>query len=148
MSLKEQLSSALHQAMKAGEEIKKSTVRMALAAIKNAEIQSRKELNDGEVLGILQKEVRTRREALEEAETAKRQDLIAAAHAEIAVLEAFLPAAMSEAKLLEMIREAIAETGAGSPTDMGRVMKVLLPKVQGQADGKQVSSLVRQLLQG
>jgi uncharacterized protein YqeY len=134
--------------MKSGDDLKRTTLRMALAAIKNAEIDSRKELEPAEVLAIVQKEVKNRRESIVDAEAANRPDLVEGAEAEIAILEHYLPAGLSEDELRDMVRAAIAESGADSPRGMGEVMKVLMPRVQGRADGKQVSAVVRELLGG
>jgi uncharacterized protein YqeY len=148
MELKEQLTADMRGAMKSGDDLKRTTLRMALAAIKNAEIDSRKELEPAEVLAIVQKEVKNRRESIVDAEAANRPDLVEGAEAEIAILEHYLPAGLSEDELRDMVRAAIAESGADSPRGMGEVMKVLMPRVQGRADGKQVSAVVRELLGG
>ena len=147
MDTKIKLESALKDAMRAGDEVKKRTVRMALAAIKQAEIDRRVSLDEAAVLAILQKEIKTRREALEEARQANRPDLAAEAEAEIAVVNAFLPQALSADELKALAETAIAEARAASPADMGKVMKLLMPRIQGRAPGDQVSQIVRQLLQ-
>jgi len=147
MDTKLKLENALKDAMRAGDEIKKRTVRMALAAIKQAEIDRQVSLDEAAVLAILQKEIKMRREALEEARQADRPDLVAEAEAEIAVVNAFLPQALSADELKALAEAAIAEAGAASPPDMGKVMKLLMPRIQGRAPGDQVSQVVRQLLQ-
>jgi uncharacterized protein YqeY len=147
METKTKLENELKEAMRAGDEVKKRTVRMALAAIKQTEVDRQITVDEAGVLGILQKEIKTRKEALEEARTAKRPDLVAAAEAEIAVLEAYLPQAMSPDELKALAEAAVAEAGASSPADMGKVMKLLMPRVAGRAPGDQVSAAVRQLLQ-
>lgn len=147
METKTKLENALKEAMRAGDDIKKRTVRMALAAIKQAEVDRQTSLDEAAVLAILQKEIKTRRESLEEARQANRPDLVAAAEAEIAVVNAFLPQALSADELKALVEAAIAEAGAASPSDMGKVMKLLVPRIQGRAPGDQVSQLVRQLLQ-
>ena len=147
MSIKTQLNDSLRDAMKSGDEIRKRTVRMALAAIKQAEVDRRVELDDAAVTGILQKEVKNRRESLEEARKANRTDLVEANEAEIRVLEAFLPKAMPAEELRALIQTAIDETGAISPTDMGKVMKTVMPRVAGRAPNDMVSATVRELLQ-
>ena len=148
MSIKEKLLTATKDAMKAGDVLKRTTLRMALAAIKNLEIETREELGDPAALALLQKEVKSRREAIADAKTAGRDDLIEQAEAEILILEAFLPQPLTEEELRAIVQEAIAETGASSPREMGNVMKALMPRVQGRADGKTVSGIVRDLLQG
>jgi uncharacterized protein YqeY len=147
METKAKLKNALKEAMRAGDEVKKRTVRMALAAIKQAEIDRQVSLDEAAVLAILQKEIKIRREALEEARQANRPDLVAGAEAEIAVVNAFLPKAFSADELKALVEAAIAEAGAASPANMGKVMKLLMPRIQGRAPGDQVSQLVRQLLQ-
>ncbi len=146
MTIKDQLNQAMKDAMKSGDEIRKRTVRMALAAVKQAEIDKRAELDDAAVMALLQKEVKNRREALEEAKKANRTDLIAANEAEIAVLESFLPQAMPLEELRAIVQAAIAETGAASPADMGKVMKIVMVKAAGRAPNDLISRTVRELL--
>lgn len=137
----------MKEAMKSGNEVRKRTVRMVLAAIKQAEVDKRVELDDTAVMNILQKEVKNRRESLEEAKKANRTDLVEANEAEIHILQAFLPKAMPAEELRALVQAAIAETGASSPSDMGKVMKALMPKVAGRAPNDMVSAAVRELLQ-
>ena len=145
--MKTELNNAVKEAMKSGDEVRKRTLRMTLAAIKQIEVDRRISIDDAAVLSILQKEIKLRKEALEEAKKAGRDDLAADAQAEIDVLMAFLPKAPSPEELLALVQAAIAETGAVGPADMGKVMKVLLPRLAGRAPGDQVSALVRELLQ-
>jgi len=147
MSIKTQLNDSLKDAMKSGDDVRKRTVRMALASIKQVEVDKRVELDDAAVTSILQKEVKNRRESLEEARTANRADLIESNEAEIRVLEAFLPKAMPAEELRAIVQAAITETGASSPADMGKVMKVVIPKVAGRAPNDMISATVRELLQ-
>lgn len=147
MTIKTQLNDSMKDAMKSGDEVRKRTVRMALAAIKQAEIDKRLELDEMAVMNLLQKEVKNRRESLEEARKANRSDLVEANEAEIKVLEAFLPKAMPAEELRALIQAAITETGASSPADMGKVMKVAMAKVAGRAPNDMVSATVRELLQ-
>ena len=147
MDTKTQLNEAVKAAMKSGDEVTKRTVRMALAAIKQVEIDKRVSLDEAAVLGIIQKEIKNRRESLEEAKKANREDLASANQAEIEVLMAFLPQGLSADELKALVQAAVAEVGAASPTDMGKVMKVLLPKIAGRAPGDQVSAAVREILQ-
>jgi uncharacterized protein YqeY len=147
MSIKTQLNDSLKDAMKSGDEVRKRTVRMALASIKQVEVDKRVELDDAAVMGILQKEMKNRRESLEEARRANRPDLIEANEAEIRVLEAFLPKAMPAEELSAIVQAAITETGASSPADMGKVMKVVIPKVAGRAPNDMISATVRESLQ-
>jgi uncharacterized protein YqeY len=132
--------------MRAGDDTQKATLRMTLAAIRNAEIERRGDLEEADMLAILQKEVKSRQETAEEARQAGREDLAQQAEQEIAVLEEYLPQPLSQAELETMARQAIEEVGASSPREMGQVMKVLMPRVRGRADGSEVSQIVRDLL--
>ncbi len=146
MDIKTQLTEAMKQAMRANDDVARRTTRMALAAIKQAEVDKRTSLDDPAVIALLQKEIKNRREAIEEARKANRTDLVADNEAEIKVLEGFLPKAMSREELTALAQAAIAETGASTQADMGKVMKALLPRVAGRAAGDQVSSVVKELL--
>lgn len=146
MDLKTQLNEAMKASMKAGDDVRKRTVRMALAAIKQNEVDKQTTLDDTAVISILQKEIKNRREALEEAKKANRADLISENEAEIAVIETFLPKAMPADELRALVQASIAETGAASPSDMGKVMKIVMAKVAGRAPGDMVSQMVRELL--
>jgi uncharacterized protein YqeY len=147
MSIKTQLNDSMKEAMKSGDEVRKRTLRMALAAIKQVEVDKRAELDDAAVMGLLQKEIKNRREALEEAKKAGRADLVQANEAEIEVLQAYLPKAMPADELRALVQAAIAETGASSPADMGKVMKAVMPRVAGRAPNDAISAAVRELLQ-
>ncbi len=147
MTLKDQLNNSMKDAMKSGDEIRKRTTRMALASIKQAEIDKRIELDDAAIMALLQKEIKNRRESLEEAKKANRADLIEANDAEIKVLEAFLPKAMPVEELKALVQAAITETGAAGPADMGKVMKLVMPRVAGRAPNDMVSAAVKELLQ-
>ncbi|MCE7859246.1 MAG: GatB/YqeY domain-containing protein [Chloroflexi bacterium CFX2] len=136
----------MKSAMKSGDEVRKRTVRMALAAVKQAEVDKRAELDDITVTALIQKEVKNRREALEEAKKANRDDLVADNEAEIKVLEEFLPKAMPVEELRALVQAAIAETGAIAPSDMGKVMKAVMPKVAGRAPNYAISAMVKELL--
>jgi hypothetical protein len=146
MDIKTQLNESVKDAMKKGDEVRKRTVRMALAAIKQAEVDKRITLDDMAVIAIIQKEIKNRREALEEARKANRADLVEANEAEIKVLEAFLPKAMPAEELRALVQSAITETGASSPADMGKVMKNVMGKVAGRAPGDIVSATVKEML--
>jgi uncharacterized protein len=147
MDTKDKLEIALKEALKAGDDVRKRTVRMVLAAVRQVEIDRQVKLDEAAVLSIIQKEIKTRRESVEEARAANRPDIVAATEAEIVVLQAYLPAALSAKELNALVEAAVLEVGAQSPTDMGKVMKLLLPRVAGRAPGDQVSTAVRQLLQ-
>ena len=146
MDIKTQLNHSMKDALKSGDEVRKRTTRMALANIKQAEVDKQTTLDDAAVISLLQKEIKSRREALEEAKKANRPDLIADNEAEIKVIEAFLPKAMPAEELRMLAQAAMAEVGAATPADMGKVMKALLPKVAGRAPGDQVSAMVKELL--
>jgi uncharacterized protein YqeY len=147
MDLKLQLETALKEAMKAGDDVGKRTIRMVLAAIRQVEIDRQVKLDDTAVVSIIQKEIKTRKESVEEAQRANRPDIVSATDAEISVLKGYLPEALNEDELNALAKAVIVETGAASPSDMGKVMKLLIPRVAGRATGDQVSNVVRQLLQ-
>ena len=136
----------MKEAMKSGDDLRKRTIRMVLAAIKQVEVDKRADVDELAVTALIQKEVKTRREALEEAKKASREDLVAANEAEIKVLEEFLPKAMPADELRALVQAAIAETGAAAPSDMGKVMKVVMPKVAGRAPNDAISAAVKELL--
>ena len=146
MDTKEKLEIALKEALKAGDDVRKRTVRMVLAAVRQVEIDRQVKLDEAAVINIIQKEIKTRKESVEEARGANRPDIVAATDAEIVVLQAYLPAALSAEELNALVGSAVLEAGAKSPADMGKVMKLLLPRVAGRAPGDQVSATVRQLL--
>ena len=147
MTIKTQLNESMKDAMKSGDEVRKRTVRMALAAVKQVEVDKRTELDDAAVMNLLQKELKNRRESIEEAKKANRSDLVEANEAEIKVLEVFLPKAMPAEELRALVQAAIAEAGAAGPGDMGKVMKILMPKVAGRAPNDKVSAAVKDILQ-
>jgi uncharacterized protein YqeY len=146
MDVKTQLNDSMKDAMKSGDEVRKRTVRMVLAAVKQAEVDKRISLDDMAVIALIQKEIKNRREALDEAKKADRTDLAEANEAEIKVLEVFLPKAMPAEELRGLVQAAIAETGASSPSDMGKVMKIVMGKVAGRAPGDMVSAAVKESL--
>ena len=147
MDTKEKLELALKEAMKAGDDVRKRTVRMVMAAIRQVEIDKRVTLDEAAVLSIIQKEIKTRKDDVAEASHANRPDIVAATEAEISVLQAYLPQALSPAELDALVQAAIAEAGATAPADMGKVMKLLMPRVGARAPGDQVSASVRHFLQ-
>lgn len=147
MSVKKDLQLALTQAMKDRDEVRKVPLRLVMAAIKEAEIDKQEALDDSEVLRILQKEAKSRLDTIEDAKKADRPDLIERAEAELAVLKTFLPEELNQEEIEALVRETIAEVGASSMADMGNVMKAIMPKVRGRADGGLVSQMVRKVLQ-
>jgi len=148
MSVKSKIQTALTEAMKARDEVTKVPLRLVMTSIKEAEIEKQEDLSDPEVLRILQKEAKARLDTISDAEKAGRPDLIEQAEAELAVLKRFLPEELSDEDLEQIVKETITEAGASSMADMGGVMKAIMPKIQGRADGSKVSQLVRKHLQG
>jgi uncharacterized protein YqeY len=148
MDTQKQIESDFKDALRAGDNLRKRTYRMVLSAIKLAEVEKGEPLEASEVQVILQKEIKSRRESITDAERADRADIAEESEAEINILKVYLPQPLSQDELEEMAKEAIVEVGASSPKEMGMVMKVLMPRVQGRADGSQVSQIVRQLLAG
>ena len=137
----------LRDAMRNRDETRKRTLRMVIAAVKMAQIEKQSPLDESGLMAILQKEIKTRRESILEAQKAKRDDLVVATEAEVAILETYLPKQLSHDELEIMVQNAIVEAGAATPADMGKVMKILVPRLQGRAPGDQVSQMVRQHLQ-
>ncbi|MFA0732508.1 MAG: hypothetical protein LKKZDAJK_001061 [Candidatus Fervidibacter sp.] len=148
MSLKERIDADYKTAMKVRDAVKVSVLRLLRSAIHNAEIDRQRALTDDEILGVIQSEIRKRRESIEAFQQGGRADLAEREQAELAILEAYLPQPLSRAELEALVRETIREVGALSVRDMGKVMAVLMPKVRGRADGREVNELVRQLLEG
>jgi len=136
----------MKDAMKSGDEVRKRTVRMVLAAIKQAEVDKQAPVQDLAIVALIQKEIKNRREAIEEAQKANRLDLINDNEVEIKVLEVFLPKAMPAEELRALVQAAIAETGASVPSDMGKVMKIVMPKVAGRASNDMISATVKEIL--
>jgi hypothetical protein len=148
--LKSRLQADLNTAMKARDEITTATLRMALTAVTTEEVAGKqaRALTDDEVLRVLGREAKKRREAADAFDAAARPELAERERAEGAVLEAYLPAQLDDTELAELVRAAIAETGAAEPRQLGAVMKAVTPKVAGRADGRRVSDEVRRQLTG
>lgn len=147
MDLKSTLQSDLKNAMRTGDSTKKNTLRMALSAIKLAEVEKGSQMDEVAYLAIIQKEIKARRESISDAERANRPDMISQAQLEIDILQGYLPPAFSPQELEALAKSAITEAGATSLREMGQVMKILVPKLQGRATGEQASQVVRKLLQ-
>ena len=147
METKLQLESDLKDALRAGDNLRKNTLRLALSAIRLAEIDRGSKIDESAVIAILQKEIKARNESIEDAQRAGRPELEEAAREEIKVLQVYLPQAMNPEELEAQAKQAIAEVGATSLREMGQVMKVLLPRLAGRATGDQASQVVRKLLQ-
>jgi uncharacterized protein YqeY len=146
MSLKDQLADDLKDAMRARDEIRKSAIRMAIAAIKNAEIAAGKAFQDADVLGVIAKQVKQRRESIEEFQKGGRQDLVDTEAAEMKVLEAYMPPAISRDEIVAEARKVIEEVGARGPSDKGKVMQALMPRLTGRAEGREINEVVTELL--
>jgi uncharacterized protein len=146
MALKDRLTEDMKNAMRAGEKERLATIRLALAAIKQREVDERISLDDTQVLAVLEKMIKQRREAITQFAAGKRPDLVAKENSEIVVIQAYLPAQLAEAELDTLISEAIAASGATSVKDMGKVMAAVKPKVQGRADMGAVSARIKQKL--
>lgn len=143
MSLKTDLTNAMKDAMRAQEKARLGTIRMMLSEIKRVEVDERIELSDDRILAILDKMQKQRRDSISQFAAAGRQDLVDVEEAELEVISQFLPAPLSEAELQAMVQSAVTETGAQSMADMGKVMAILKPQVQGRADMTIVSKLVK-----
>lgn len=148
MTLKQQLTDDMKAAMKSGDKASLGVIRLINAAIKQKEVDERVELDDAAVIAVMDKMVKQRRDSVSQYEAADREDLAAVERAEIAVIERYLPAKLDEAAILAAIDDAIRETGAAGPADMGRLMGALKPKLAGQADMGEVSRLAKQKLAG
>jgi uncharacterized protein YqeY len=144
--LKQQITDAMKAAMKGGDKARLGVVRLMLAAIKQREVDERIELDDSQVLAVLDKMIKQRRDSIKQYGDAGRDDLVAQEAFEIEVIQDFLPAGLSESDVAAIIEAAIAETGAESMRDMGKVMAIVKPQVQGRADVGMVSGLVKQKL--
>lgn len=147
MNLSERLNEDMKQAMRDKDKFGLSVIRMLRSAIKNAEINEKRSLSDEEVLEILQREVKQRKDSLQEFTKAGRDDLAVDVQAEIAIINKYLPEQMSEEEIKAVVQQTIQEVGASSKADMGKVMGALMPKVKGRADGRLVNQIVQQFLQ-
>jgi uncharacterized protein YqeY len=148
MSLQDRLESGLKEAMKSGDRVAVAAIRLSLSEIKNAAIDKRRPLEENEVVNILRSGVKKRQESIEMFVKGGRADLVEKETAELKVIERFLPAGLSAAELEALVAAAIAETGTASMKDIGKVMKAVLPKVAGRADGSEVNKLIRAKLPG
>jgi uncharacterized protein YqeY len=146
MSLQTDIETAMRAAMKAGDAKRVSTLRMAMAAAHNRQIELGHALTDAETIEVLDRQVKQRRESIELFRAGGRPELAESEEAELAILREYLPEPMGADELERLAREAVARTGAAGPADMGKVMGVLIPQTKGRADGKDVSDLVRRLL--
>ena len=145
-SLRQELGDDLKQAMKSGDEVKRSTIRLLMAAINNAEIARRAALEDTDILGIIAKEVRQRKESIEAFKQGNRQDLVAREEAELAILGGYLPQQVTREEIVEAARWIIEEVGARGPGDKGKVMPRIIAQLKGRADGREINEVVTELL--
>ena len=148
MTLKERLNADMKEALKAHDAARLSTIRMVISAVRNKEIDSRKDMDDEGVLSVLATSAKQRRESIEQYEKAGRQDLVDKEKAELEVIQSYMPRQMGREEIEALVKDAVAESGAKGPGDMGKVMKVLMPKVKGRADGKLVNEVVKEALGG
>jgi uncharacterized protein YqeY len=147
-ALKDRITEEMKNAMRAGEKERLATIRLILAAIKQREVDERIQLDDSQVLAAIEKMIKQRKEAITQFEAGGRADLVAKETAEIAILQTYLPAQLSDAEVDALIAEAVASTGAASIKDMGKVMAAVKAKAQGRADMGAVSARIKQKLSG
>jgi uncharacterized protein len=146
MDIKERLDSALKDAMRSGDEARKQTIRMVRSSVKNEEVNKGRPLDESEVISVIQKEVKIRTESIEGARQGGRPEMIQNYEMEVEILQGFLPIQLSDDEIRQLTSVAIAEVGAKSIGDMGKVMKLLLPQIQGRAPNDRVSQIVRDQL--
>lgn len=146
MSLSERLNDDMKTAMRNQDKFRLSVIRMVRSSIKNVEIDQRRSLTDTEVLEILGRELKQRKDSLQEFEKAGRIDLAESVKAEIDIIAEYMPQQLSEDEIADIVKQTIQEVGASSKADMGKVMAALMPKVKGRADGKLVNQTVQKLL--
>ena len=145
-NLKQKLTDDLKQAMRNGDKVRRSVIRLVMAAIKNAEIARQATLENTDILGIIAKEVRQRQESIEAFRQGNRQDLVAQEEAELAVLKEYLPRQLTREEIIAAARQVIAEVGAQGPGDKGKVMPKLIAQLKGKADGREINAVVTELL--
>lgn len=146
MSLRQDIHKDIAVAMKAGEKERLSTVRMLMSAIKYKEVDAHRELTDEETIAVISTLVKQRQDSIEQFTKGNRLDLVEKETKELEVLRTYLPPQLSEAEVRDIIKKAVAETGAAGQKDMGKLMKVVMPQVKGKADGKMVNDIVKELL--
>ena len=148
MSIKETLQDDLKKAMRSGDVMRRSVIRMLRSEIHNREIESRKELDDAATIQLLGRQAQQRRDSIEAFEQAERDDLVEKERAELAVIMEYLPQQLSVDELKEIVHSAVEQVGAEGPQDMGKVMGAVMPKVRGRAEGREVNRIASELLRG
>jgi len=146
VNLKQKLNDDLKQAMRSGDTVKRSAIRLVMAAVSNAEIARRGALEDTDIIGIIAKEARLRQESIEAFKQGDRPDLVAQEEAEFAVLKGYLPEQLTREDIVEAARQIIAEVGAQGPSDKGKVMPEIIAQLKGKADGREINNVVSELL--
>ncbi|ACZ41973.1 conserved hypothetical protein [Thermobaculum terrenum ATCC BAA-798] len=147
MSITERLNNDLKEALRSGDDNRKSVIRLLLAALKNQQIENRAPLDYQQELSVLQREAKRRKESIEEYERLGRPDVAEKERRELEIIQSYLPAEMSEEEIRQIVAQAILTTGAQSSKDLGKVMSVVMPQVRGRADGKIVSNLAKEMLE-
>jgi uncharacterized protein YqeY len=145
-NLKQKLETDLRQAIRAQDVVRRSTIRLVMAAIRNAEIAQQTTLDDPGILGVITKEVKQRHESIEAFKQGNRADLVAREEAELAILQEYLPEPVTREEVIAEAKRVIAEVGAQGPRDKGKVMPQLIAKLKGRADGKEINAVVTELL--
>jgi hypothetical protein len=144
--LRQKLDNDLKQALRSGDTVRRSVIRLVLAAVNNAEIARQAKLEDGDILGVIAKEARQREESISAFKQGNRPDLVAQEEAELAILKGYLPQPMTRDEIVAEARQVIAEVGAQGPGDKGKVMPNLIAKLKGRADGREINAVVTELL--
>jgi uncharacterized protein YqeY len=145
-ALRQKLDNELKQALRSGDTVRRSVIRLVLAAVNNAEIARQAKLEDGDILGVIAKEARQREESISAFKQGNRPDLVAQEEAELAILKGYLPQQMTRDEIMAEARQVIAEVGAQGPGDKGKVMPKLIAKLKGRADGREINAVVTELL--
>ncbi len=145
-NLKQKLETDLKQAIRAKDNVRRSVIRLAMAAIQNREIAKRADLDDTDILGVIAKEVKQRHESIEAFKQGNRPDLVAQEEAELAILQEYLPPQMTREEIIAEARQVITEVGAQGPGDKGKVMSRIIPQLKGRADGREINAVVTELL--
>ncbi len=146
IGLKQQLSDDLKQAMRGGDNVKRTVIRLVMAHIKNTEIARQSDLEDADIVGVIAKEVKQRKESIEAFKQGSRDDLVAQEEAELAILQQYLPQQMTREEIIDAARKVIDEVGAQMPSDKGKVMSKLMAQLKGRADGREINAIVTELL--